>query len=291
MTLRKNRALAPVTLALIAAVTVRFASAADTPNAQAPAKQSQNTVPASFWPGIGKLPDFWQGTWMSMNPIAEDYRDPPQYTPWARDYVATYKPKEDTSFTNCKPIGMPFVMNIGGMPMKFFQSPEMISLYIESSGVVRFIHTQQKQHSDPPNPTYLGESIAHWEGDTLVVDTTGFVPEITLQIGVKPKSKSAPAADDAFASPIDNAVFGPHGPNLRLVERMRLKDANTLEIQTTIHDETIFTTPYRLPPRYWQRGTEPRNLPQEWICSDNRDFFDEQSGKVEYNVKDKAQSR
>jgi hypothetical protein len=102
---------------------------------------------ARSWQEIARLPDFWQGTWQSISPIADDFSKTPDYTPAALDYIKHYKPVEDSPFANCKPLGMPFVENIGGMPMKFFQSPGMIAVYIESSGMTRFIHTDGRKHS------------------------------------------------------------------------------------------------------------------------------------------------
>jgi hypothetical protein len=252
----------------------------------APAPQSKEEL-AKAWRDIATLPDLWQGTWQSVSPIADDFPTPPDYTPSAFEYVKRYKPVEDSPFANCKPLGLPFVMNIGGMPMKFFQSPGMIALYIESSGMTRFIHTDGREHNARPNPTYLGESLGHWEGDTLVVDTTGFEPDTLFQVGKL--DKKALAQGDP--SPLSGVIFGPHGPNLRLVERMRLADFNTLEVQTTIYDDTVFKRPYSLPPRRYIRGIERRNEPQEWACTDNRDFFDPTTGTLEYNAKGKAQSR
>ena len=252
--------------------------------AAAPQSKDEQT---KAWREIATLPDFWQGTWQSVSPIADDFSAPPDYTPAALDYIKHYKPVEDSPFANCKPLGLPFVMNIGGMPMKFFQSPGMIALYIESSGMTRFIHTDGRQHSERPNPTYLGESIGHWEGDTLVVDSAGFTPDTLFQLGKL--DKKALAQGDQ--SPLSGVIFGPHGPNFRLVERMRLANFDTLEVQTTIFDDSVFKRPYSLPPRRYIRGIERRNEPQEWACTDNRDYFDPNSGKLEYNVKDKAQSR
>jgi len=241
---------------------------------------------AQSWADIARLPDFWQGTWQSISPIADDFSTPPDYTPSARDYIQHYKPAEDSPFTNCKPLGMPFVQNIGGMPMKFFQSPGMIALYIESSGMPRFIHTDGRQHTEQPNPSYLGESIGHWEGDTLVVDTTGLDRDTVFQMG-----RDQRALVQGDHSPIAGVIFGPHGPNLRIVERMRLVDFNTLEIQTTLFDDTVFNQPYALPARRFIRGIERRNEPQEWACTDNRDYLDPVTGKLELNVKDKAENR
>ena len=241
---------------------------------------------ARSWQEIARLPDFWQGTWQSISPIADDFSTPPDYTASALDYIKHYKPAEDSPFTNCKPLGMPFVQNIGGMPMKFFQSPGMIAIYIESSGMTRFIHTDGRTHTEQPNPSFLGESIGHWEGDTLVVDTLGFAPDTLFQMGKLDKKTLA----QGDPSPLAGVIFGSHGPNLRLVERMRLADFNTLEIQTTIYDDSVFKKPYSLPPRRFIRGIERRNESQEWACTDNRDYLDP-NGKLEYNVKDKAQSR
>jgi len=252
----------------------------------AAAPQSKEAM-TKAWRVIASLPDFWQGTWQSVSPIADDFPTPPDYTPSAMEYIKSYKPVEDSPFANCKPLGLPFVMNIGGMPMKFFQSPGMIALYIESSGMTRFIHTDGREHSDRPNPTYLGESIAHWEGETLVVDTTGFAQDTLFQLG-KLDKKSLAQGDP---SPLSGVIFGQHGPNLRLVERMHLTDFNTLEIQTSIYDDTVFKRPYTLAARRYIRGIERRNDPQEWACTDNRDYFDPTTGQLEYNVKDKAQSR
>jgi hypothetical protein len=267
----------------IAAVLPLAASASWAQNVAKPHTAKEQ---ARKWREIAQLPDFWQGTWQSISPIADDFQPVPEYTPFALDYISKYKPAEDSPFTNCKPLGMPFVQNIGGMPMKFFESPGMIAVYIESSGMTRFIHTDGRKH-DEPNPTYLGESIGHWEGDTLVVDTTGLAADTVFQMG----RKSHAGQSGGDPSPVAGVVFGPHGPNLRLVERMRLIDFNTLEIQTTLHDATIFKTPYALPVRKFIRGIERRNDPQEWACTDNRDYLDPETGKLELNVQEKAQSR
>jgi len=254
-------------------------------DARAAAAAKSKKEQTKAWREIATLPDFWQGTWQSISPIADDFPVAPDYTPAASEYIKNYKPVEDSPFANCKPLGLPFVMNIGGMPMKFFQSPGMIALYIESSGMTRFIHTDGRAHSERPNPTYLGESIGRWEGATLIVDTTGFAEDTLFQMGVLNK-----ALTQGDPSPLAGVIFGQHGPNLRLVERMRLADFNTLEIQTTIYDDSVFKRPYTLPARRYIRGIERRNDPQEWACTDNRDYFDPTSGKLEYNVKDKAES-
>ncbi|MBB4199885.1 hypothetical protein CCR94_03490 [Rhodoblastus sphagnicola] len=283
---KRERALASA-LRLCASAFVLGIVAAAPASADAPAAPLSKEQLAASWRDMASLPDFWQGTWQSISPIADDFPQEPDYTQSALDHIKTYKPAADSPFANCKPLGLPFLMNIGGMPMKFFQSPGMIALYVESSGMTRFIHTDGRQHSAQPNPSFLGESIAHWEGDTLVIDSTGFDPETLFQIA-KLKDKNLKQGD---FNPMSGVVFGPHGPNLRIVERMKLIDFKTLESQTTLYDDTVFKQPVTLAPRRFLRGIERRNEPQEWACTDNRDYLDPTTGKLQYNVKDKAISR
>jgi hypothetical protein len=250
------------------------------PAAGAPLKgedPKQNTKLAQEWTKIGELPNLWEGTWQAVSGLYI-FPDPVHYTPEAAEYVKNYKPTDDTVMANCAMPGMPFVMNQGAMPIKFFPAPGMIALYIETYAVTRFFHTDGRPAEENPNPTFLGTSVARWEGDTLVVDSRGFVDDTLLQIGALP-----PLPGNQFHTPI----FKPHGPNLRFVERMRMKDYNTLEIATTIYDDTIFAKPYTST-REWHRYTGRNAEPQEWVCSDNRDYYDPETGKLHYDVQDKA---
>ncbi len=246
-----------------------------------PALPGQSTADADkqarFWRGVGNLPDLWDGTWQGISDIYDSF-DGAQYTPAAQQYIAQYKPPEDSTFANCKPPGMPFVMNIVAMPMKFFPAQNMIALYLEDFGQTRFIHMDGREHSVHVNPTYLGESIGHWEGDTLVVDTTGLVDETLYQIGMKAITRPAGLLTQPSAP-----VFAPHGPHLRFVERMRMTDFNTLTIQTTVYDDAVFAKPFTLNARIYHRYMAVKNEPQEWVCSENHDQLDE-NGKLLYDV-------
>ena len=92
-----------------------------------------------------------------------------------------------------------------------------------------------------------------WEGDTLVVDTVGFSPLTQLERGV------------------------PHGDKMRIAERFRLTDPETMSIETTISDPDALTTSY----------TSSRTLKRhrnwtiaEYICEENNRNFVDQSGKA-----------
>jgi hypothetical protein len=190
---------------------------------------------------------------------------------------------------------MPFVMNIAAMPLKFFPTAGMIALYIEGFGTTRFIHMDGRKHSESPNPTTwvshwtLGRRYAGSQYGGTASRTTFRSAQITARD--LPKDSLLNAASVASSALKGYPIYGKHGPDVRFVERMRLKNFNTLEIQTTVYDDTVFSKPYTFPARTWHRYVGANSEPQEWYCTDNRDFVDPETGKLEYDVKDKATSR
>jgi hypothetical protein len=171
---------------------------------------------------------------------------------------------------NCKTPGMPIVMR-SSVVFKYMYEPGLIAIYMELSGQSRFIHmNRDKQIST--NPKYFGNSIGHFEGDTLVIETVGFVDDILLQYGVVPRDPSVPPA--SLVRP-DPPIFGPHGPNLRMVERMRLVEPDRMEVKLTVYDDTIFTKPYEAEPQYYVRL--PDAVPREWVCTLAVEAYDPKS--------------
>jgi hypothetical protein len=217
--------------------------------------------PGSSWADATRLPDYFSGNWQSVTGFLDNPVDAP-FTARAQAYIARYKPIADIPFAGpgCKTPGMPIVQRLGS-PLKFFYQPGMIAIYIENSSVTRFIKLNA-QHSARPNPTYLGESVGHFEGDTLVVDSVGFADDLLFQYGDLPGRGTGP-----FVLPPE-AIFGPHGPNLRMVERIRLVDADTLEDKLTIHDDTVWTKPYvSSPVQIFKRNRGDAGWPVEWECT------------------------
>lgn len=215
----------------------------------------------SKWSDVTKLPDFFSGNWESRASFLDSSAAAVPYTAQAQAYIDKYKPIADIPFAGpgCPTPGMPLVQRLGS-PLKFFYQPGMIAIYIENTSMTRFIKLNGK-HSAQPNPTFLGESVGHFEGDTLVVDSTGF-GDIQLQYGVLPGKGDVP-----FILPPD-VIFGPHGPNLRMVERMRLIDRDTLEIKLTMHDDTVWTKPMVADAGLiFKRNQGDKGWPHEWVCS------------------------
>ena len=228
----------------------------------------------SSWTDVTKLPDFFTGNWQSRTSFLDTPSNVP-LTDKAKAYVAQYKPIEDIPFAGptCKTPGMPIIQRLGS-PLKFFYEPGMIAIYVENSSMTRFIKLNGK-HAARPNPTFLGDSVGHFEGDTLVVDTVGF-DDVLLQYGDLPGKGTGP-----FVLPPE-AIFGPHGPNLRMVERIRLVDPDTLEDKLTIYDDAVWKQPYvSSPVQTFKRNRGEDGWPHEWVCNTaDTLIFDPNQGKT-----------
>lgn len=242
----------------------------------------------SAWSDAARMPDFFAGTWMTFEPMIDTERPKVPYTNKALTYVARYQPRRDMPYAEegCRTPGLPIAMRTA--PIKFSYAPGLISIYMQGTGHTRFIRLNQPQGRT--SPKYYGNSVAHWEGDTLVVDTQDFLPEITFQYGVG-KGLPPTEAPGAGPPPVDGkkviapnmstAIWGPPGPNMHMVERMRLLDADTLEMKLTVYDDSVWTKPYQSRTRTWRRIRKGisevgpfTGEPEEWICTVSITSFD-----------------
>jgi len=159
---------------------------ADKTGSQRAGDSSQRTGSAalgSAWADAGKMPDLFSGMWMTFAGFIEgDEKLNVPYTAQAQKLVDAYKPKRDIPYAEegCMSPGLPIAMRTG--PIKFTYAPGLISIYMQAVGHTRFIRMNEKQGTT--SPKYYGNSVGHWEGDTLVVETDDFLPEITFQYGV-----------------------------------------------------------------------------------------------------------
>jgi hypothetical protein len=179
---------------------------------------------------LDKLPD-WSGYWAfylkgGAADAAADAagRDggrvhlTPKYQAIRADHAAR-KAQENLSY--CLPAGVPGVLQ-HRILYEFLFTPGQVTMLFED-GEVRRIHTDGRPHMklEDLSQSYMGDSIGHWEGNTLVVDTIGF-PNGTLwqNYGVLATIKS------------------------HLVERIFRKDATHMEIDNVLTDPDIFIQPY-----------------------------------------------
>ncbi len=167
-------------------------------------------------------------------------------------------------------------MRVGGI--SFLYAPGLIAIYQQSTGHTRFIKMDQPQGLTYPK--YYGNSVGHWEGNTLVVETVDFNDDITFQYGVGEPLPPADTVGTVALGPtpkellgaLSAAIWGPHGEGMHMVERMQLLDANTLKIETTVYDDTVWTQPYVMTPRTYRR--QARGIPQEFVCTASITKFD-----------------
>jgi hypothetical protein len=100
---------------VLASFSLSVQSAERAPAVETPAAKAKQ---AAAWAEIHTWPNLWEGSWQGISPIIEEFATPPSYTPQAQKLIDAFKPVEDSTFANCHPQGMPFVMNIVAMPMK-----------------------------------------------------------------------------------------------------------------------------------------------------------------------------
>jgi len=178
----------------------------------------------------------------------------PQLTPEyaARRDALRAQAREDNETANCLPPGMPGIMN-QPYPMEFLLTPGKVTIVIEAYTQVRHIYTDGRKLPEDPDEKFFGTSIGHWEGDTLVVETVGFSPLTQIAAGI------------------------PHSDSMKILERFRLTDPDTMSIETTITDPKALAAPY----------TSSRTLKRhrnwtiaEYVCEENNHNFVDASGKA-----------
>jgi hypothetical protein len=147
-----------------------------------------------------------------------------------------------TARSSCKAAGVPgFDVLLGGA-LFILQSPAEVTMIFSGNAEVRHIQLNAS-HSANPKPSWYGESVGHYEGDTLVVDTIGL-------------------NDRTF---LDN-YRTPHTDKLHVTERWRLiEDGRKLEILMTIDDPDTFNQPWQALRQY---NRVNRTLSED-ICSEN----------------------
>jgi hypothetical protein len=151
---------------------------------------------------------------------------------------------------HCLPPGVPGATE-QPYPMQIIEKHNLVVILYEAYHLFRVIPTDGRPHPSDLDPTWMGNSVGHWEGDTLVVDVTAFN---------------------------DKTVVGDyrHTTAYHVVERYRRPVFDKIEYQATIEDPNVFAAPFtvagilQLHPE-WQL--------QEYICEENnhnyKDLFNE----------------
>ncbi|MBV8903469.1 MAG: hypothetical protein JOZ22_07515 [Acidobacteriia bacterium] len=171
-------------------------------------------------------------------------REPAPYQPWAAKKVLESFNRRaiDDPTAICLPPGVPRVNSVGLFPMQIVQTPKTIVMLYEYLGVFRIIPIGA-QHPDDLEPSFMGDSVGHWEGDTLVVDVTGFNDKTWL---------------------IGAGTF--HSDALHVTERWTRVDKDTIRYEAVMEDTKVLTKPWTFRTTIMLReGTRLR----EYECEEN----------------------
>jgi hypothetical protein len=188
----------------------------------------------------------------------------------------------------CWPESVPFLFTNG--PTQLVQQPDMVTILYVYDHQVRHVR-MNKDHPAKVTPSWYGDSVGHYEGDTLVIDTVG------TKVG--------------RYSMVD--WFGtPHTPALHVVERYRLLDpeaakegferdakqhnvadgmrnANSrgkyLQLQFTVEDKSVFTTPWTATMTYGAGGDDAAADWSEYACAENIQWYPGKESDVPRAIK------
>ncbi len=212
---------------------------------------AQNDVPpkGADVPVAGSPRDFtgvWEG--QMMNGLTAKGAEAP-LTAWGQAQMNAHKVAHGADQTiastdpvdQCYPPGVPRLY-YHPFPMEIMQIPGRVVMIFEYDHFVRYIYTDGRQHPGADlSPTWMGDAIGHWEGNTLVVDTIGFNDKTWL-----------------------DRLGHPHSDALHLVERIH-RDLDNLIDDITIDDPKAYTRPWTA-----QRTFElkPKWHIEEFVCED-----------------------
>jgi hypothetical protein len=181
---------------------------------------------------------------------AVDDRTRPPLTPWGQAKFDAAKPlmgpravggQEDSAALHCDPSGPPQLLILPN-PWEIVQNPGRTFFFYEEYHIWRTVWTDGRPLPKDPDPTWLGYSVGHWEGDTFVVETVGFNDKVWADLSGNPRSEQ-----------------------MHLTERYRRLNHDTLEQQIIIDDPKSYTQTWVSPPKLHK--LEPTWEIAEWFCA------------------------
>jgi hypothetical protein len=163
----------------------------------------------------------------------------------------TGDPRHDEPRAFCKPSGFPSAF-LGPYPVQIIQTDEHLVMATEFMNVTRIIPLDGRPHKTDIEPTFYGEPVGHWEGDTLVIEGRNY--------------RRWSLDDWYYQNPEEYRM---HSDAFHTIERLRRTDADTIEYFFTVDDPEIFSEPWTVE---WEMKRHP-----EWdetglfemVCNEN----------------------
>jgi hypothetical protein len=224
----------------------------------------QKAAPAqATYDSLKLLPD-WSGWWGLEGPLSAEFGvTSPPWKPELAAAIQKISKSNDGGFRGlyCRP--SEFTGYSGGFveSVEFLFTPGRVTLTNES-GLIRRIYTDGRTSPVDVDPSTTGTSVGRWEGQTLVVETSGIKPTAL------------------YPQPAPSAV--PVGRNVRIVERISLRDPQTLQFEITMTAPDIFTTSDQRM-RIYSRVPK-RIAAQISFCTDFDRAIDPDTGKQRFDL-------
>jgi hypothetical protein len=177
------------------------------------------------------------------------------YQPWAAEKAATLNDSDDPSL-RC--ISTAFgTLNVRlwdvGAVGQIISTPGFVVLLTETYHSYQVVPTDGRPHRSFVPPSYRGDPVGHWEGDTFVVETTNFTC-------------------DTWMSAEGRVSF--HSDSLRIVERYQRLDANTLQIDAVVEDPEVLTGPWTVPTQTLVLAPFDQLLPLNCVGAETTDLME-----------------
>ena len=178
------------------------------------------------------LPADFSGIWVP-SPRSGDALTPDKLnmTERGKAALAAFDPRHHDSTRFCMPYGTPRnTLSTAPYPLEIVQRPERLTMIFDRLGDVRRVFLDGRMRPNPLWPTWLGHSLGHWEGKTLVIETVAMTQESIL-------------TDDGL----------PHSDDMRVVERLSLvsRDGTQwLVDDVTITDPALYNVPIKVTQRF-----------------------------------------
>ena len=240
-------------LPLLAGIAVALASPA----------LAQDVGRATAYNEVASWPD-WCGVWSpGVGTGSRTTPTPPKLTPTAQATVDAFEAGKaegrnlQNPAANCVPNGMPGIMRLP-YPLEFTYSPGRVNILIETYSEIRRIYLDRALPDDP-DPFFNGHSVGHWDGDTLVVDTTGISPLVFVVNGLHATEKTT------------------------FRERITRVSHDLLRDEITITDPDLFAEPYVMVQNY---RLQPDWEMREYVCQENNRDAADAEGRPSMNLGD-----
>ena len=214
---------------------------------------------------MAALPDLDEGVWnIDWQAPRRPAQPKPQLTPDAQAKAdAALREGLQNRNANCVPPGVPVIMG-WPYPMEFIYSPGRVTIAIESDSQVRRIYTDGRGHPADPDLTFNGDSIGHWEGGDLVIETAALNPTTEIAPGVG------------------------HSEQARILERVHKTGPDDLDIVTTIEDPMVLAAPWTTT-RHFVRHRDWQI--QEYVCEQNNHDSVDTEGRPGFQIDEASKPR